>query len=86
MKSSPSYTLHSKSFFPFCPNLATKFPEYPFFPLTSWFAFLFLAFSEDSRDEGAKVHVETMTLQTVCSSGTRYWKRVLWQGEQHIVA
>ena len=56
------------------------------FPLTSWFAFLFLAFSQDSRDEGAKVHVETMTLQTVCTSGTRYWKRVLLQGEQHIVA
>jgi len=54
------------------------------FPLTSWFAFLFLALSEDSRDEGAKVHVETMTLATAWSLRSR--TRVLLQSEQHIVA
>jgi hypothetical protein len=29
MKSSPLQWIHSKSFFTFCPNSATKFPEYP---------------------------------------------------------
>jgi hypothetical protein len=56
------------------------------FPLTSWFAFLFLAFSQDSRTEGKKVHVENMTLQTVCTSRARDWTRVLMEREQHIVA
>jgi hypothetical protein len=56
------------------------------FPLTSWFAFLFLAFSQDSRNEGVKVHVENMTLETVCKSGSRDWMRVLLEREQHIVA
>ena len=56
------------------------------FPLTSWFAFLFLAFSQDSRNEGKKLLVENMTLQTVCTSRSRDWTRVLLEREQHVVA
>lgn len=56
------------------------------FPLTSWFAFLFLAFSEDSRDKGAKVRVETMSLQSVWTSKERSEIGALLHGEQHIVA
>jgi len=35
------------------------------FPLTSWFAFLFLAFSEAAGQEGDKLSVEIMTPQSV---------------------
>jgi hypothetical protein len=55
------------------------------FPLTSWFAFLFLAFSEDSRDRKTKVRVEAMTFQSVCSAAEP-GLRALLQSEQHIVA
>jgi len=56
------------------------------FPLTSWFAFLFLALSNDTRDQGVKVQVESMSLQTVCNSASRDWTRVLSESERHIVA
>jgi hypothetical protein len=55
------------------------------FPLTSWFAFLFLAFSKDSRD-GVKMQVETMALEPASSSGARNGLRVLLQSERHITA
>jgi hypothetical protein len=55
------------------------------FPLTSWFAFMFLALSEDSH-EREKVQVESMILDTVCASESRSWVSVLTQCERHIVA
>ena len=56
------------------------------FPLTSWFGFLFLAFSEDSRDNGTKVRVEPVTLQSVWTSKERSGVGALLQSEQHIAA
>ena len=56
------------------------------FPLTSWFAFLFLAFSEDSRHQGEKVRVEAMTFQSVCGPAESIGVKALLQREQHIVA
>ncbi|HTL54684.1 MAG TPA: hypothetical protein VL361_03360 [Candidatus Limnocylindrales bacterium] len=56
------------------------------FPLTSWLAFLFLAFSEDSRDKGTKVHVEAVSLQSVLTSVKRSGATTFLRRERHIVA
>jgi len=56
------------------------------FPLTSWLAFIFLAFSEDSRDDGQKLQVQTMTLETCLgASGAQTGPRALSR-EQRMVA
>lgn len=55
------------------------------FPLTSWFGFLFLAFSEDSRDR-EKVRVEAVTLESVLSSVKRSGATAFLRRERHIVA
>jgi hypothetical protein len=55
------------------------------FPLTTWFAFMVLAFSEDAR-EREKVRVVSMSLETASTSGSRSWVNALSQGERHIAA
>jgi len=56
------------------------------FPLSGWFAFMFLAFSKDSREEGLKMKVEIMTLEPAWTSGSRRGVRVLMECERHIAA
>ena len=55
------------------------------FPLTSWFAFLFLAFSKDSRED-TKVQVKPLTFQSTRTSPGRTGLRALLRSEQHIAA
>ena len=56
------------------------------FPPTSWFAFLFLALSEDARERGTKVRVEAAAFQTVADNAEAVGVRALLHSEQHIAA